>query len=689
MPAALLDLADQLLGAPQPAYPGEDPQTLQAASEQLQSGVSRSTRPEPALDHPGSRRGRRPRLAASRPPECALGAHRATLEEDLRRKHQLVPALEDLRPPAPPRDGWARPERALVVDVEEEHHGVGGWGRAGQASPPGACPPAPGSWLHHGPSPGTRGWYAGWYAGVPTDVRRPRAGAVEAVGGPLGGCTDPGAVRRGATGQARRAALRRSSSPLCRLRQRESRHAHRAVGRLGTALDGSADPARRRRRGLARPAIMASRIAPWRRTSPSRPPSRRRRLGPVVVDDRQDARQFRRRPRARRPRRRPRGPSAGAHQSPRSMRPARRVPAFSCRAPKAAREVVAERLGDAVTSVGSRPSRRWSANGDHVEDLRGEWNDVQVKGCAPSGNLHTHAPTPVRDVLSVYKRFLVIRIRRTDGRYWLPGLWSGPRSPSFRGPGRPGRQPAPAVPPPPPSGRCVDVAEDLHPRRATPRRPSTRSWRGARATKGRSTTTSKRKQALFEAVFGARRDDASRAIQRALRATTTRVERRPPACRPFSGGAGPRYRRIVIQEGPRSLGCERFREQEERSTFANVLEIVRSVSRCREVGARRGPAAGPSPASVLRRDVLGRRGRSPGPRTPEVAAANVETAIGFILAGFPGARRERAWSQPSGEVVSTTSAPRLNVTSRFAAGTSSIQVWAGRRGSACRPWSTA
>ena len=33
----------------------------------------------------------------------------------------------------------------------------------------------------------------------------------------------------------------------------------------------------------------------------------------------------------------------------------------------------------------------------------------------------------------------------------------------------------------------------------------------------------------------------------------------------------------MIQEGPSVLGYERFREQEERSTFANVLDIVRSV----------------------------------------------------------------------------------------------------------------
>jgi len=39
----------------------------------------------------------------------------------------------------------------------------------------------------------------------------------------------------------------------------------------------------------------------------------------------------------------------------------------------------------------------------------------------------------------------------------------------------------------------------------------------------------------------------------------------------------PTYQRIVIQEGPAILGYERFREQEERSTFGIVRDIVRSV----------------------------------------------------------------------------------------------------------------
>jgi hypothetical protein len=39
----------------------------------------------------------------------------------------------------------------------------------------------------------------------------------------------------------------------------------------------------------------------------------------------------------------------------------------------------------------------------------------------------------------------------------------------------------------------------------------------------------------------------------------------------------PSYSRIVVQDGPSVLGHERFRQQEERSTFANVVEIVRAV----------------------------------------------------------------------------------------------------------------
>jgi len=94
----------------------------------------------------------------------------------------------------------------------------------------------------------------------------------------------------------------------------------------------------------------------------------------------------------------------------------------------------------------------------------------------------------------------------------------------------------------------------------------------------------------------------------------------------------PRYRRIVVQEGPSVLGYERFREQEERSTFANVVDIVRAVLSAGTweldepmiqtfarifFGAM--SAAGESVASAD--DAI-------------VAATRVEAAIGFIIAGF-------------------------------------------------------
>jgi hypothetical protein len=80
------------------------------------------------------------------------------------------------------------------------------------------------------------------------------------------------------------------------------------------------------------------------------------------------------------------------------------------------------------------------------------------------------------------------------------------------------------------------------------------------------------------------------------------------------------------------LGYERYREQEERSTFANVLEIVRAVL-----------SAG---TWDLDEDMLQTFARiffgamsSAGESVssaddPIAAAARVETAIGFILVGF-------------------------------------------------------
>src|SRR3954464_2162461 len=175
---------------------------------------------------------------------------------------------------------------------------------------------------------------------------------------------------------------------------------------------------------------------------------------------------------------------------------------------------------------------------------------------------------------------------------------------------------------------------------------------GAEVTKGALYHHFSGKQALFEAVFERVEDDAARAIQKALKGHRDPWEKATAGLRAFlTVVQEPRYRRVVIQEGPAVLGYERYREQEERSTFANVLEIVRSVLNAGEweldedlqqtfarifFGAM--SSAGESVSSAP---------------DPIVAATNVETAISFILAGFR-ALAESGVELPAGELVEET-----------------------------------
>jgi len=94
----------------------------------------------------------------------------------------------------------------------------------------------------------------------------------------------------------------------------------------------------------------------------------------------------------------------------------------------------------------------------------------------------------------------------------------------------------------------------------------------------------------------------------------------------------PTYRRIVIQEGPAVLGYERFREQEERSTFANVTEILRSVL------AEGTPELDEEMVQTFSRiffGALSSAGESvSSSEDPDVASERVELAIGMILTGL-------------------------------------------------------
>lgn len=125
----------------------------------------------------------------------------------------------------------------------------------------------------------------------------------------------------------------------------------------------------------------------------------------------------------------------------------------------------------------------------------------------------------------------------------------------------------------------VDVAEDLFTSNGYASASLDAIVSGARVTKGALYHHFSGKQALFEAVFDRVEQKASATIRQALKGHVDPWDKAQAGLRAFIDVVRePEYRRIVIQEGPSVLGYERFREQEERSTFATVRDIVRSVT---------------------------------------------------------------------------------------------------------------
>jgi AcrR family transcriptional regulator len=179
----------------------------------------------------------------------------------------------------------------------------------------------------------------------------------------------------------------------------------------------------------------------------------------------------------------------------------------------------------------------------------------------------------------------------------------------------------------------VDVAEELFTEHGYSATSLDAIVAGAEVTKGALYHHFSGKQAVFEAVFERVETHAAETIQAALEGHRDPWEKAQAGLRAFLAVVQqPAYRRLVIQDGPSVLGYERFREQEERSTYSNVVDIVRAVT-----------AAG---AWELDEDMLQTFSRiffgamssagesvatSPDTRA---AAQRVEAAIGFILIGF-------------------------------------------------------
>jgi len=159
---------------------------------------------------------------------------------------------------------------------------------------------------------------------------------------------------------------------------------------------------------------------------------------------------------------------------------------------------------------------------------------------------------------------------------------------------------------------------------------------GAQVTKGALYHHFSGKQALFEAVFEKVEEASSKTIQQAMKGKKDPWEKALAGLRAFLGVVqDPPYRRIVIQDGPAVLGYERYREQEERTAFAVVVDIVQTVL---AVGRHDVDDEMTATVSRIFFGALSAAGESvaeaPDAEAAEAAASRVEDVVTFILSGM-------------------------------------------------------
>ena len=179
----------------------------------------------------------------------------------------------------------------------------------------------------------------------------------------------------------------------------------------------------------------------------------------------------------------------------------------------------------------------------------------------------------------------------------------------------------------------VDVAQELFTEHGYAGTSLDAIVAGARVTKGALYHHFVGKQALFEAVFERVEGAASKAIHDHIKGEDDPWLKARAGLRAFLEVVrDPTYRRVVIQDGPAVLGYERFREQEERSTFANVLAIVGAVL---TTGQLAMDEAMQRTFARIFFGAMSSAGESVSlAEDPEAAADRVEAAIGTILTGL-------------------------------------------------------
>jgi AcrR family transcriptional regulator len=183
----------------------------------------------------------------------------------------------------------------------------------------------------------------------------------------------------------------------------------------------------------------------------------------------------------------------------------------------------------------------------------------------------------------------------------------------------------------------LDVAEDLFTEHGYAGTSLDAIVAGARVTKGALYHHFAGKQALFVAVFERVEHEASQAVHDRIKGEQDPWLKARAGLRAFLEVVRqPTYRRVVIQDGPGVLGYERFREQEERSTFSNVLVIVASVLN-NDLGTGSLEMDEPMQRTFARIffGAMSSAGESVSlAEDPEAASARVEAAIGIILDGL-------------------------------------------------------
>ena len=179
----------------------------------------------------------------------------------------------------------------------------------------------------------------------------------------------------------------------------------------------------------------------------------------------------------------------------------------------------------------------------------------------------------------------------------------------------------------------LDVAQDLFTEHGYAGTSLDAIVAGARVTKGALYHHFAGKQALFEEVFERVEHAASKAVHDQIKGEQDPWLKARAGLRAFLEVVRqPTYRRVVIQDGPGVLGYERFREQEERSTFSNVLTIVASVLSA-------GPLEMDEPMQRTFARIFFGAMSSAGESVslaedPVAASDRVEAAIGIILDGL-------------------------------------------------------